>query len=177
MIDPKLIRHEAKIVLDSLSKRKNDFKLDDYLSLEEASRKIQTEVENLRSSKNKLTKKIGSSNLDEKAKEKIVDEVHEINESLKDSETKSILMICEIGGSAEQEAAEFIKSSKIKKPVVGFIAGKTAPAGRRMGHAGAIISGGKGKAGDKVEKMKSCGISIAESPAQIGQTLHEKLAR
>ena len=96
---------------------------------------------------------------------------------LKDSETKSILMIGEIGGSAEEEAAEFIKSSKIKKPVVGFIAGKTAPAGRRMGHAGAIISGGKGKAGDKVEKMKSCGISIAESPAQIGQTLHEKLAR
>jgi succinyl-CoA synthetase alpha subunit len=96
---------------------------------------------------------------------------------LKDSETKSILMIGEIGGSAEEEAAEFIKSSKIKKPVVGFIAGKTAPADRRMGHAGAIISGGKGKAGDKVEKMKSCGISIAESPAQIGQTLHEKLAR
>jgi len=96
---------------------------------------------------------------------------------LKDSETKSILMIGEIGGSAEEEAAEFIKSSKIKKPVVGFIAGKTAPAGRRMGHAGAIISGGKGKAGDKVEKMKSCGISIAESPAQIGQTLYEKLAR
>jgi len=88
MIDPKLIRHETKTVLDSLSKRKNDFKLDDYLSLEEASRKIQTEVENLRSSKNKLTKKIGSSKLDEKAKEKIVDEVHEINESLKDSEAK-----------------------------------------------------------------------------------------
>ena len=96
---------------------------------------------------------------------------------LKDSETKSILMIGEIGGSAEEEAAEFIKSSKIKKPVVGFIAGKTAPAGRRMGHAGAIISGGKGKAGDKVEKMKSCGISIAESPAQIGKTLYDKLAR
>ena len=96
---------------------------------------------------------------------------------LKDSETKSILMIGEIGGSAEEEAAEFIKSSKIKKPIVGFIAGKTAPAGRRMGHAGAIISGGKGNAEDKIEKMKSCGISIAESPAQIGKTLHEKLAR
>ena len=88
MIDPKLIRHDAKIVLDSLSKRKNDFKLDDYLSAEEAARKIQTEVENLRSTKNKLTKTIGSSKLDEKAKEKIVDEVHEINESLKDAEAK-----------------------------------------------------------------------------------------
>ena len=88
MIDPKLIRHEAKIVLDSLSKRKNDFELDDYLLAEKASRKIQTEIENLRSTKNKLTKKIGSSQLDEKAKGKIVDEVHEINESLKDSEAK-----------------------------------------------------------------------------------------
>ena len=88
MIDPKLIRHEAKIVLDSLSKRKNDFNLDDYLLAEKASRKIQTEIENLRSTKNKLTKKIGSSQLDEKAKGKIVDEVHEINDSLKDSEAK-----------------------------------------------------------------------------------------
>jgi len=96
---------------------------------------------------------------------------------LKDPETKSILMIGEIGGSSEEEAAEFIKSSKIKKPIVGFIAGITAPPGRRMGHAGAIISGGKGSAEDKIEKMKSCGILIAESPAQIGQTLHEKLAR
>ena len=96
---------------------------------------------------------------------------------LKDEETKSILMIGEIGGSSEEEAAEFIKSSKVKKPIVGFIAGKTAPSGRRMGHAGAIISGGKGKAGDKIEKMKSCGILIAESPAQIGKTLYEKLAR
>ena len=96
---------------------------------------------------------------------------------LKDSETKSILMIGEIGGSAEEEAAEFIKSSKIKKPIVGFIAGKTAPAGRRMGHAGAIISGGKGNAEDKIEKMKSCGILVAESPAEIGKTLYDKLAR
>ena len=96
---------------------------------------------------------------------------------LKDEETKSILMIGEIGGSSEEEAAEFIKSSKVKKPIVGFIAGKTAPSGRRMGHAGAIISGGKGKAGDKIEKMKSCGILIAASPAQIGKTLYEKLAR
>ena len=96
---------------------------------------------------------------------------------LKDKETKSILMIGEIGGSSEEEAAEFIKSSKIKKPIVGFIAGITAPSGRRMGHAGAIISGGKGNAEDKIEKMKSCGILIAQSPAQIGQTLYDKLAR
>ena len=96
---------------------------------------------------------------------------------LKDKQTKSILMIGEIGGSAEEEASEFIKSSKIKKPIVGFVAGVTAPPGKRMGHAGAIISGGKGNAGDKIEKMKSCGIIIAESPAQIGQTLYNKLAR
>jgi succinyl-CoA synthetase alpha subunit len=96
---------------------------------------------------------------------------------LKDPETKSILMIGEIGGSAEEEAAEFIKSSKVIKPIVGFIAGRTAPAGKRMGHAGAIISGGKGNAEDKIEKMKSCGILVADSPAQIGKTLHDKLAR
>ena len=96
---------------------------------------------------------------------------------LKDPETKSILMIGEIGGTSEEEAADFIKSSKIKKPIVGFIAGTTAPPGRRMGHAGAIISGGKGKAADKIEKMKSCGISIVESPAEIGKYLHDKLAR
>ncbi len=96
---------------------------------------------------------------------------------LKDPETKSILMIGEIGGSAEEEAAEFFKSSKVKKPIVGFIAGLTAPPNRRMGHAGAIISGGKGNAEDKIEKMKSCGILIAESPALIGKTLHDKLAR
>ncbi len=95
----------------------------------------------------------------------------------KDEETKSILIIGEIGGSSEEEAAEFIRSSKVKKPIFGFIAGKTAPAGRRMGHAGAIISGGKGNAADKIEKMKSCGIIIAESPAEIGKTLHDKLAR
>jgi len=96
---------------------------------------------------------------------------------LKDKETESILMIGEIGGSSEEEAAEFIKSSKIKKPIVGFIAGKTAPSGKRMGHAGAIISGGKGNAEDKIEKMRSCGILIAESPALIGKTLHDKLER
>jgi len=96
---------------------------------------------------------------------------------LKDKETESIIMIGEIGGSAEEEASEFIKSSKTKKPIVGFIAGKTAPPGRRMGHAGAIISGGIGGAEEKIEKMKSCGILVADSPAQIGQTLYEKLAR
>ena len=96
---------------------------------------------------------------------------------LQDKETKSIVMIGEIGGSSEEEAAEFIKSSKIKKPIIGFIAGKTAPKGKRMGHAGAIISGGKGSAEEKIEKMKSCGILVADSPAQIGKTLHDKLAR
>jgi len=96
---------------------------------------------------------------------------------LKDKETKSILMIGEIGGSSEEEAAEFIKHAKIKKPIIGFIAGKTAPPGRRMGHAGAIISGDKGNAKDKIEKMKSCGITISNSPALLGKTLQAELAR
>ena len=95
----------------------------------------------------------------------------------KDKDTKSILLIGEIGGSSEEEASDFVKHSKIKKPVIGFIAGKTAPPGRRMGHAGAIISGGKGNAEDKIEKMKSCGITVAESPAEIGKTMYDKLAR
>ena len=94
-----------------------------------------------------------------------------------DKKTESILLIGEIGGSSEEEAAEFVKSSKVKKPIVGFIAGKTAPPGKRMGHAGAIISAGMGNAQDKIEKMKSCGIIIAESPAEIGKTLYDKLAR
>ena len=94
---------------------------------------------------------------------------------LKDEETQSIVMIGEIGGSAEEEASDFIKKSKIKKPIVGFIAGLTAPPGRRMGHAGAIISGGKGGAEDKIELMKSAGITISKSPADIGKTLLEKL--
>jgi len=95
---------------------------------------------------------------------------------LKDEETKSILMIGEIGGTAEEEAAEFIRNHRIKKPMVGFIAGLAAPKGRRMGHAGAIISGGKGGAKDKIKKMEECGITVAKSPSEIGKTLFNKLS-
>jgi succinyl-CoA synthetase alpha subunit len=96
---------------------------------------------------------------------------------LGDPKTEAIIMIGEIGGRAEEDAADFLRQGKVKKPVAGFIAGRTAPPGRRMGHAGAIISGGRGGADDKLDAMRRAGIAIADSPAAIGQALVDTLKR
>ena len=96
---------------------------------------------------------------------------------LNDDETESILMIGEIGGTAEEEASEFLKSSKIKKPVAGFVAGRTAPPGRRMGHAGAIVSGKSGGAEAKIDAMRSAGINVTDSPGMLGEAIIEAMKK